>query len=150
FVQGTGRSPRLSRLFRSAARPADRLAPVSVFGYSSLDHVKIELLHLAADGADAAVADGAAIDLGDRSHLGSGADEKGLISDVQLRTVDRPLDHFQAQLLPGQLDHRGTGDSFKDVIRDRGSDQLAVADDKEVFGAPLRDVAIVGQKDAVV
>src|SRR5690606_33604654 len=125
-------------------------APVAVLLHLAPDHVKVQLLELSGDGADAAVAHGAPVDLRDGTHLRAGADKEGLVRHVQLGAVHLPLHHREAQFVPGQLDDGGPGHALEDVGGDGRRDELAMAHQKEVLGGPLGDLAVPGQEDGLV
>src|SRR5438067_11018676 len=87
---------------------ADR--PVLVLGVLAPHRAEVELLELLGELADASTAHIAVVDFDDRGDLGAGAAEEQLLACVELRPVDAPLDHGQAQLV---TDH-----PYQQVARD--------------------------------
>ena len=87
--------------------------------------------------------------LAHRCDLGGCAGEKHLISDEQLRLVDRTLHHRDPHAA-GQLDHAGTGDALEDVLIHPGGDQDTVAHDEQVHAAGLADLAAAVEQQGFV
>ena len=111
--------------------------PVPVSLVAPLNHVEVDVLHLARYGSDIAVADRSAVEVGNGRDLGAGSAQEQLVTAVEFGPVNRPFDRVQAEFPGGQLDDGCAGYSLEDVFGYSRRDQVAVANDEQVFaGSP--------------
>src|SRR5690606_30187724 len=103
------------------------------------DQVEVGLLQLLGDRAAAADADLATVELANRSDLGSGAGEEGLVGNVDLVAGDALLDDLDTQLAR-QSQHGAAGDAVQAGGDFRGVDH-AVLDDEDVLAGAFGHVA---------
>src|SRR6202022_4095805 len=83
----------------------DRGAPAPVLRDPAPDNVEVELTQCANRGPDAARSDRPVIHAGDCGDLDSGSAVEGLVGEVDLTAVDRPLEDRQLELALQQLEH---------------------------------------------
>ena len=60
------------------------------------------------------------------------------------------FDYFKVEFVPGQFHHCASGYAFQNIICDWWSDQFSIPDHEEVFGAALRDMAVVVEDQGLV
>ena len=72
------------------------------------------------------------------------------ISQRQFCSVDRALDHREAQLFLQERHEGGARDPLEDVVGDGGRDDRAVADHEEIRDGAFGDVAVLVQRDRIV
>ena len=75
--------------------------------------------------------------------------QEDLVGGVQLGAVDGALDHRNAEIA-AHGDDVLSSDPLEDVVGPGRGDQDAVPDDEQVLGAPLADMAVLGQHDGLV
>ncbi len=102
------------------------------------------------DHARATVADGDAVDLHHGGHVGRGARHEHLVSDVQLRPVDRAALHLQAELALRDVEGRLQRDALQDVVAPGRRHQHALADHDDVLARSFRDVPVLVKHDRLV